>query len=132
MTIVNIISDVGVAAADSATSGVTGRSNMAACQYGGDKAIVSYGQGPVGTPDSCTNLISNAGAVGADVTQVGSDRSTLAATQYGQDKGIMGFGQASTPSQVNICNLVSNVGVVATDTSGVGTARKYLPACSFN
>jgi len=78
-----------------------------------------------------SNLVSNTGVVGADVTGVGSGRYAPAACEYGKDKGIFGWGDASG-GQTAITNLVSNAGVVATDTAGVGTAGYYRGACSYN
>ena len=72
-----------------------------------------------------TNLVSNAGVVADDVTQVGTGRSDLAGTQYGDDKGIFSFGSPS------VTNLVSNAGVVASDVAQVGTGRSQLAACSY-
>jgi len=76
-----------------------------------------------------TNLVSNTGVVGTDVTGVGTARTDLAACEYGGDKGIFGFG---TAPHTAVTNLVSNAGVVATDTTGVGTARTAPAACSYN
>ena len=89
-----------------------------------------FGFGDNDSRDSTTNLVSNAGVVGSDVSGVGTARSGLAATQYNGDKGIFGFGYDGDLTAVS--NLVSNAGVVATDTTGVGTARYILAACSFN
>ena len=75
-----------------------------------------------------TNLVSNTGVVGTDVTGVGTARNSLSATEYGEDKGIFGFGYFS----YSLTNLVSNVGVVSTDVTGVGTGRFGSTACSFN
>jgi len=74
-----------------------------------------------------TNLVSSAGVVASDVTQVGTNRSDLAGTQYGDDKGIFSFGAGAT----GFTNLVSNAGVVANDVTQVGTNRSQLAACSY-
>ena len=42
-----------------------------------------------------TNLVSNAGVIGTDVTGVGTARNGPAACSYGGDKGIFGFGNVS-------------------------------------
>lgn len=130
----NKVSNIGVVATD--TTGVgTARSNPAAAGYGTDKAIFGYGF--VGAPSyivvSITNLVSNTGVVGNDVTGVGTARGGIAAVGYGTDKAIFGYGQTSYFSQImgSMTNLVSNTGVVATDTTGVGTARVYLAAASY-
>ena len=77
-----------------------------------------------------SNLVSNVGVVGTDVTGVGTARSYLTACEYGGDKGIFGYGHDG--SSASMTNLVSNAGVVATDVTGVGTVRNSLAACSFN
>jgi len=75
---------------------------------------------------SITNLVSNTGVVGNDVTGVGTARSNLAAASYGNDKAIFGYGQFTT-----ITNLVSNTGVVGNDVTGVGTVRYDLAAAGY-
>ena len=80
---------------------------------------------------SMTNLVSNTGVVGTDVTGVGLIRNYPAACEYGEDKGIFGFGTVAG-GRTGVTNLVSNTGVVASDTAGVGTGRGGLGACSFN
>ena len=76
-----------------------------------------------------TNLVSNTGVVGNDVTGVGSARRAPAAAGYGTDKAIFGYGSGAT--NLSVTNLVSNTGVVATDTTGVGTARYGLAAAAY-
>ena len=76
-----------------------------------------------------TNLVTNVGVVGTDVTGVGTARHGASSCDYGGDKGIFAFG--STGSMVNMSNLVSNVGVVGTDVTGVGTARRYLRSTQY-
>ena len=90
------------------------------------KAIFGYGSNAGGAL-SMTNLVSNTGVVGNDVTGVGTARTELAAAVYGTDKAIFGFGTPLTA----ITNLVSNTGVVATNTAGVGTARAGLAAAGY-
>jgi len=122
----NLVSNSGVVATD--VSGVgTARSTMAACGYGGDKAI--FGYGTTGSNVSLTNLVNNSGSIAADVTGVGTVRQGLAAAVYGGDKGIFAYGDNS--GVVSLKNLVSNSGVVAADVTGVGTARRLLAACSY-
>ena len=95
-----------------------------------DNGIFGYGTtGSAAHVVSMTNLVSNVGVVGTDVTGVGTARYILAATQYGGDKGIFGYGYDG--SMLSITNLVSNAGVVAVDVTGVGTARESLAACSY-
>ena len=118
--VTNLVSNVGVVASDTAGVG-TARERLAACEYGEDKGIFSFGDG-----GGYTNLVSNTGVVASDVTQVGTARSYTAACGYGGDKGIFGFG-----GSVSTTNLVSNAGVVSSDVSGVGTARGRLAATQY-
>jgi hypothetical protein len=76
-----------------------------------------------------TNLVSNTGVVGNDVTGVGTGRRYLAAAGYGTDKALFGYGYNG--SNLSMTNLVSNTGVVATDTTGVGSARNSLAAAGY-
>ena len=72
-----------------------------------------------------TNLVSNTGVVGNDVTGVPSARVALAATGYGSSgQAIFGYGGGGF-------NLVSNTGVVASETSTVGTSRTDLAAAIY-
>ena len=76
-----------------------------------------------------SNLVSNVGVVGSDVSGVGTAREVHnGACEYGQDKGIYAYGGGPT----NVSNLVSNVGVISADVTGVGTARHMTSGCSFN
>jgi len=128
-SLTNLVSNTGVVSADVTGVG-TARSGLAACSYGGDKAI--FGFGIDGTAKTAvTNLVSNTGVVATDVSGVGTARLLLAATSYGGDKGIFGFGHTAGPS-VSLTNLVSNSGVVASDTTGVGSAREILAASSYS
>ena len=122
----NLVSNTGVVSTDGSAVG-TARSNLTACEFGGDKGIFGYGGN---ARVSMTNLVSNSGVVATDTSGVGTARDNLAACEYGTDKGIFGYGY--TGSNDSMTNLVSNAGVVATDVTGVGTARRYLGACSYN
>ena len=122
----NLVSNAGVVATDVAAVG-TARTEVAATQYGYNKAI--FGFGDTGSFTAITNLVSNAGVVASDTAGVGTAREILAACTYGGDKGIFGFGYG--PAATNISNLVSNVGVVGTDVTGVGTSRSGLAACEY-
>ena len=76
---------------------------------GNEEGIFSFGTGA-----GATNLVSNAGVVATNVTQVGQARSLLAACEYGEDKGIF-FGGYGGAAFQGVTNLVSNAGVVGTD-----------------
>ena len=97
---------------------------------GNSEGIFGYGASTPGGHTAVTNLVTNAGVVGTDVSGVGTARNQLAACGYGDDKGIFAYGHG-TPSYSSLSNLVSNTGVVGTDVSGVGTARRYLAACTY-
>jgi hypothetical protein len=73
------------------------------------RAIFGYGNSSSGYV-SITNLVSNTGVVGNDVTGVGSVRDTLAAASYGGDKAIFGYGSSTIgpPFRTSITNLLSN------------------------
>ncbi len=92
------------------------------------KAIFGYGYGSNFT--NITNLVSNTGVVGNDVTGVGTVRNSLGAAGYGTDKAIFGFGN-SAAGVVSMTNLVSNTGVVGNDVTGVGTARDSITAATY-
>jgi len=128
VSMTNLVSDTGVVATD--TTGVgTGRMELAAASYGGDKAIFGYGGNNSSYNQSRTNLVSNTGVVATDTTGVGTARRALAAAGYGGNKAIFGYG--ASVSVTAITNKVSSTGVVATDTAGVGTARQYLAAAGY-
>ena len=128
----NKVSSAGVIATDSSGVG-TARDSLAAAMYGTGLAIFGYGNNAQGGDNaiSITNLLSNVGVVGADVTGVGTVRYALAATSYGTDKAIFSGGYVSGVGTTAVSNLVSNTGVVASDTSAVGTVRYHLAASSY-
>ena len=75
----NLVSSSGVVASDVTGVG-TGRYQLAAAGYGGDKAIFAYGNASGNS--SLKNLVSNTGVVAANVTGVGTARDALAAAGY--------------------------------------------------
>jgi hypothetical protein len=133
VSMTNLVSNTGVVASD--TTGVgTSRNKLAAAGYGTDKAIFGYGstdQNSNSDGVSMTNLVTNTGVVGNDVTGVGTARNSPAATGYGTDKAIFGFGVNTTNSMTAITNLVSNTGVVATDTVNALLVRFSLAAARY-
>jgi len=131
VSLTNLVSNEGVVASD--VSGVgQARNALAASTYGLDKGIFGYGESSdsPGTRVGTTNLVSNTGVVGSDVSGVGTSRTLLAAAGYGLDKGIFAYGW--TGSYLSMSNLINNVGVAASDVSGVGTARRNLAAASYS
>ena len=94
------------------------------------KGIMGFGNGDAGRV-GITNLISNSGVVGSDVSAVGSARNETAATEYGTGTAIFAFGTTFSAGSVATSNLVNSSGVVASDTSGVGEARGILAAAAY-
>ena len=139
VSITNLVSNTGVVSTDVTGVG-TARWGIAAAGYGGDKAIFGYGStgtaGNVVVPTvSITNLVSNTGAVSANVTGVGTFRQLYGAAGYDKgNKAIFGYGYAISGGSIvnlSITNLISDTGVVSADVTGVGTARYYLAAAGF-
>jgi hypothetical protein len=89
----NLVSNAGVVASDVTGVGTVREAYPGACEYGGDKGIFAYGNGPTWDNSiSVSNLVSNSGVVASDVTGVGTARYGLAACAYGTDKGVFGYG----------------------------------------
>ena len=74
----NLVSNTGVVASD--VAGVGTARQLAATQYGGDKAIFAFGHD--GSEVSMSNLVSNAGVVASDTAGVGTARYGLAACSF--------------------------------------------------
>jgi hypothetical protein len=127
----NLVSNTGVLTTDASTSG-TARAYVAACGYGKDRGI--FGFGFVFYPStnyySLTNLVTNTGVIGSDVTGVTAGKYSPAACRFGLDKGIFGFGQISG-SAVGATNIVTNTGIMGSDVSAVGTPRNAPAAASY-
>ena len=126
----NKVSNQGVVATD--TTGVgTARGELAAAGYGGDKGIFGFGAaGPLGI----TNLASNQGVIGSDVSKVSgvTARQGVAATAYGGlSAGTAVFAYGGLADNLNMSNKVSNTGVMAADTTGVGSFRWYLSGVGY-
>ena len=133
LSMTNLVNSSGVVGSD--VSGVgTARNALAAVSYGEDKALFGFGNGGPGSTAevSMTNLVSNVGVVGTDVTGVGTGRKGLAAASYGGDKGAFSYGDDGG-GVTNIKNLVSNSGVVASNVTGAGgTARVYTAGAGYS
>jgi hypothetical protein len=77
VSITNLVSDTGVMAND--TTGVgTARYQLAAANYGGDKAMFAFGF----LYEITINLVSNTGVVASDTTATGTARTNLAGAGY--------------------------------------------------
>ncbi len=124
---VTATNSVGTSSASAASNSITTDSPLVRPL----RAIFGYGRST--TALRMTNLVSNTGVVGNDVTGVGTARLGLAAAGYGTDKAIFGYGDSSTSggSYTAVTNKVSNTGVVALDTAGVGTPRSLLAAATY-
>jgi len=128
----NLVSNTGVVATD--VSGVgSARYNPSACEYSADKDKGIFGFGyahsPTGHHINTSNLVSNTGIMGTDVTGVGTARDNAAGGSFGNEKGIFGYGSAG--GMQNMTNIVSGTGVVGTDVTGVGTARSNLAITQY-
>jgi hypothetical protein len=133
--ITNLVSNVGVVAADVTNASANARAFLAAASYGGDKAIFGFGFDPfTGNGNRITNLVSNVGVVAANITQAAAanSRYQLAATSYGGDKAIFGFGYNNNTFELKVTNLITNTGTVASAITSVGTARFGLAAASYD
>ena len=92
------------------------------------KAIFAYGQESGGVV-STSNLISDQGVIGSNVTGVGTARYSPVGTGYGGDKGLFAYGNGG--GALSVKNLVNNSGVVGADVTGVGTIRQYSAAAKY-
>jgi hypothetical protein len=85
----NLISNTGVLGSDTPLpGGVTVRSNLAGCQYGGDKAISAFGNvgsptPPANRPQSITNLVSNTGVIAANTPNATQGKRDICAAGFG-------------------------------------------------
>ena len=127
-----LISNTGVVATD--VSGVgSARYNPSACEYSADKDKGIFGFGYAHSPTrhhiNTSNLVSNTGIMGTDVTGVGTARDNAGGGSFGNEKGIFGYGSAG--GMQNMTNIVSGTGVVGTDVTGVGTARSNLAITQY-
>jgi len=134
-SITNLVSNTGVVASDTTGVGQI-RWGSSACEFGEDKGIFAYGNGPDVSPTytGVINLVSNTGVVASDTTGVGTVHGVgSAACEYGEDKGIFGFGfKGVVPLNIDYINLITNLGVVGSDVTTVGTPRNAPGGCSFN
>jgi hypothetical protein len=136
-SIVNLVSNTGVVASDTPVTPGAIKTSYNGAGYGGDKAILAFGQAPSG-PVAGTNtisLISNTGVIAAATPGAGTVRIGPPGAGYGGDKAIFAFGSVGSPSPTtrpSINNLVSNTGVLASDTSNAGTGRAALAAAGYS
>jgi len=130
--ITNLVTNLGVVGTDVAAV-MTARSGLVGCEYSANKDKGIFGLGYAAPPTArvgMTNLVTNLGVVGTDVTAVATANTGATACDYGTDKGIFGFGEPGAATAVT--NLVSNTGVVATaQTAVTGSARIGLAACEY-
>ena len=86
ISITTLISNAGVIGGDVTGVG-TGRQSLAAAGYGGDKAIFGFGfyENPITENyvyTRITNLVTNTGVVGSDISYSGTVKAELAAASY--------------------------------------------------
>ena len=135
----NLVSSTGVVASDSSTAG-TYRQFLGGSTYGGDKAIIAFGQASgglqYGNRNNVTNLVSNTGVMASNTTVTGAQpRMLVQGSHYGGDKAIFAFGAEANEDysygRLNVSNLVSNTGFMSSDITGVGSARSGASASSY-
>lgn len=103
----------------------TARSSIGDTGYGADLGIFAYGGA-----NSMSNLVTNTGVIGSDVTGVGSARSCGGAARYSTDRAIFCGGNTGGGGTA-VTNLVSSVGVVASDTAAVHLKRTDMDAARY-
>ena len=81
-----------------------------------------------------TNLVSNTGVLGTDVSATGTARYGVYSCSYGADKAVFAFGYTnqSPAGNKNMKNLVNSSGVMASDATGVGDTKANGAACGFS
>jgi hypothetical protein len=131
----NLVSNTGTVASDTAGVGQA-RYEPASCGFGGDRAIFHGGNtaGAAGEAQRTTNLVSNTGVVGSNVTN--SSSVTVRgdgpdAVTYGGDKGVVFGGRNASLTYLSSRNLISNIGAVANDTTSVGRARSGVRGATY-
>ena len=132
--IINLVSNAGVIASQTSTSG-TARRQVAAVTYGSDKAIFAYGRTPPSYATNFLNLVSNTGVVGAQFTATGTVlASSRSGATYGGDRGIFAFGSPTPSGVISTTNLVANNGFINADVPGVPgvTARAFLSGAGYS
>lgn len=81
--ITNLISNLGIVAANIVNASATARGPVGAATYGNDKAIFGFGFGPTGPSQiNTTNLVSNTGVVAANVTPVSGTQSSVGCVSF--------------------------------------------------
>lgn len=131
-SITNLVSFTGVVGSD-VSNAVPAKNEISGARYGGDKAIVGYGNRGTGSSINGYNLITNTGALGSEQTGSGQSRSSAVATPFGNNQAIFYGGVINNDN--NACSLstqVSNTGVFASDTSTADTGTYNGVAVSIN
>ena len=123
----NLVNSSGVVQADVAAVG-TGRREMSAANYGGDKAIFYGGVTANGYANASriTNLVNAAGVVASDTANASgvTAKYATAMTNFGSSgQALYAFGINGSNAFVNTRNIISNTGSIANDVTGAGTAK---------
>ena len=126
--ITNLVNSSGVVQADVSAVG-TARRQLAATNFGGDKAIFFGGVvSPGGNANASriSNIVNNSGVVQSDVANASGSvtvKYQTAMMTYGSTgQAFSGFGTNSSEANINLSNLITNVGVIGNDVSGVAGA----------
>ena len=132
----NLVNSSGVVQSTTAAVG-TGRRQLSAANYGGDKAIFFGGVvAPGGNANASriTNLVSAAGVVASDTANASgvSVKYGSAMTNFGSSgQAISAFGTNVDEAFVNTRNIIANTGAIANDVSGAGTARTVAAGAPY-
>jgi hypothetical protein len=130
-----IISSTGSFAADVSVAS-TARMGHYGTNYGGDKGIYGFGQPLGGSFTRTTNLVDNAGNIGADVTNSGVAMIQRGACSFGSSgQAMFAFGQQGTTyntTWLNSVAIVSSSGSLGAETTGAGTGRYRLSATRYS
>ena len=126
--ITNLINSSGVVQSDVSAVG-TARRQLAATNFGGDKAIFYGGvihPGGNANASRITNIVNNQGVVQSDVANSSGSvtvKYQTAMMTYGSTgQAFSGFGTNSSEANINLSNLITNQGVIGNDVSGVSGA----------
>ena len=130
----NLVSNIGVVAADTSPTSGTGRGYLGAGTYDNNKAVFAFGYTTGGGAWSYmneTNYFSNTGVwsgYGTTVSNVG--RNYCSASSFGTGQVIFGLGSVSG-GYTNKFSIMSNVAVWASDVTTVATARQGIASASY-
>ena len=132
----NLVNSSGVVQSTTAAVG-TGRRQLSAANYGGDKAIFFGGVvAPGGNANASriSNLVSAAGVVASDTANASgvTVKYQTAMSNFGSSgQCISCMGTNVSEGFINLRNIIANTGAIANDVSGAGTARTSAAAAPY-